>query len=83
MWVGQNPRELRAIAERVAKYEAPWSSPRRPALEIFVIKKEDLPLMAYLNADGMVRPRLWQGAPHGETCVGSEGPLRTQIRRPA
>ena len=57
MWGGlTNPRELRAIADVVEKYDAPMVKVTGgQRLDIFGIKKEDLPAVwADLNAAGMV-----------------------------
>src|SRR3546814_1180282 len=58
MWGGlTNPRELRAIADVVEKYNAPMVKVTGgQRLDIFGIRKEDLPAVwADLNAAGMVR----------------------------
>ena len=57
MWGGiTNPRELRAIADVVEKYQAPMVKVTGgQRLDIFGIKKEDLPAVwTDLNAAGMV-----------------------------
>src|SRR3546814_1123364 len=57
MWGGlTNPTELRAIADVVEKYDAPMVKVTGgQRLDIFGIKKEDLPAVwADLNAAGMV-----------------------------
>ncbi|MGI4879129.1 MAG: nitrite reductase large subunit NirB [Janthinobacterium lividum] len=76
MWGGiTNPRELRAIADVVDKFKAPLVKVTGgQRLDIFGIKKEDLPAVwADLNAAGMV-----SGHAYGKTlrtvktCVGSD-----------
>jgi nitrite reductase (NADH) large subunit len=76
MWGGiTNPRELRAIADVVDKFNAPLVKVTGgQRLDIFGIKKEDLPAVwADLNAAGMV-----SGHAYGKTlrtvktCVGSD-----------
>jgi nitrite reductase (NADH) large subunit len=76
MWGGiTNPRELRAIADVVEKYEAPLVKVTGgQRLDIFGIKKEDLPAVwADLNAAGMVSGHAYGKALRTvKTCVGSE-----------
>jgi nitrite reductase (NADH) large subunit len=76
MWGGlTNPRELRAIADVVEKYEAPMVKVTGgQRLDIFGIKKEDLPAVwADLNAAGMVSGHAYGKALRTvKTCVGSE-----------
>ena len=76
MWGGvTNPRELRAIADVVEKYDAPLVKVTGgQRLDIFGIKKEDLPAVwADLNAAGMVSGHAYGKALRTvKTCVGSE-----------
>ena len=76
MWGGlTNPRELRAIADVVEKYDAPMVKVTGgQRLDIFGIKKEDLPAAwADLNAAGMVSGHAYGKALRTvKTCVGSE-----------
>ncbi len=76
MWGGiTNPRELRAIADVVEKYEARMVKVTGgQRLDIFGIKKEDLPAVwADLNAAGMVSGHAYGKALRTvKTCVGSE-----------
>jgi nitrite reductase (NADH) large subunit len=76
MWGGiTNPRELRAIAEAVEKYNAPMVKVTGgQRIDIFGIKKEDLPAVwADLNAAGMVSGHAYGKALRTvKTCVGSE-----------
>jgi len=76
MWGGlTNPRQLRAIADVVEKYEAPMVKVTGgQRLDIFGIKKEDLPAVwADLNAAGMVSGHAYGKALRTvKTCVGSE-----------
>ena len=76
MWGGvTNPRELRAIADVVEKYNAPLVKVTGgQRLDIFGIKKEDLPAVwADLNAAGMVSGHAYGKALRTvKTCVGSE-----------
>ena len=76
MWGGlTNPRELRAIADVVEKYNAPMVKVTGgQRLDIFGIKKEDLPAVwADLNAAGMVSGHAYGKALRTvKTCVGSE-----------
>ncbi|MCW2365105.1 nitrite reductase (NADH) large subunit [Sphingobium sp. B7D2B] len=76
MWGGlTNPRELRAIADVVEKYEAPMVKVTGgQRLDIFGIKKEDLPAVwADLNAAGMVSGHAYGKALRTvKTCVGSD-----------
>ncbi|MBB5685378.1 nitrite reductase large subunit NirB [Sphingobium boeckii] len=76
MWGGvTNPRELRAIADVVEKYEAPLVKVTGgQRLDIFGIKKEDLPAVwADLNAAGMVSGHAYGKALRTvKTCVGSD-----------
>ncbi|MGB3796001.1 MAG: nitrite reductase large subunit NirB [Alteraurantiacibacter sp.] len=76
MWGGlTNPRELRAIADVVEKYDAPMVKVTGgQRLDIFGIKKEDLPAVwADLNAGGMVSGHAYGKALRTvKTCVGSE-----------
>jgi nitrite reductase (NADH) large subunit len=70
-----NPRELRAIADVVEKYDAPMVKVTGgQRLDIFGIKKEDLPAVwADLNAAGMVSGHAYGKALRTvKTCVGSE-----------
>jgi hypothetical protein len=69
------PRELRAIADVVEKYNAPMvKSPAASASISSGIKKEDLPAVwADLNAAGMVSGHAYGKALRTvKTCVGSE-----------
>ncbi|QUT08218.1 nitrite reductase large subunit NirB [Sphingobium phenoxybenzoativorans] len=76
MWGGlTNPRELRAIANVVEKYNAPMVKVTGgQRLDIFGIKKEDLPAVwADLNAAGMVSGHAYgKSLRTVKTCVGSE-----------
>jgi nitrite reductase (NADH) large subunit len=76
MWGGvTNPKELRAIADVVEKYNAPLVKVTGgQRLDIFGIKKEDLPAVwADLNAAGMVSGHAYGKALRTvKTCVGSE-----------
>ncbi len=76
MWGGlTNPRELRAIADVVEKYDAPMVKVTGgQRLDIFGIKKEDLPAVwADLGAAGMVSGHAYGKALRTvKTCVGSE-----------
>jgi nitrite reductase (NADH) large subunit len=76
MWGGlTNPRELRAIADVVEKYDAPMVKVTGgQRLDIFGIKKEDLPAVwADLNAAGMVSGHAYgKSLRTVKTCVGSE-----------
>jgi len=76
MWGGlTNPRELRAIADVVEKYEAPMVKVTGgQRIDIFGIRKEDLPsVWADLNAAGMVSGHAYGKALRTvKTCVGSE-----------
>jgi nitrite reductase (NADH) large subunit len=76
MWGGiTNPRELRAIADVVEKYDAPMVKVTGgQRLDIFGIKKEDLPsVWADLNAAGMVSGHAYGKALRTvKTCVGAE-----------
>lgn len=76
MWGGlTNPTELRAIADVVEKYKAPMVKVTGgQRLDIFGIKKEDLPAVwADLNAAGMVSGHAYGKALRTvKTCVGSE-----------
>jgi nitrite reductase (NADH) large subunit len=76
MWGGiTSPRELRAIADVVEKYDAPMVKVTGgQRLDIFGIKREDLPAVwADLNAAGMVSGHAYGKALRTvKTCVGSE-----------
>lgn len=76
MWGGlTNPKELRAIADVVEKYNAPMVKVTGgQRIDIFGIKKEDLPAVwADLNAAGMVSGHAYGKALRTvKTCVGSE-----------
>ncbi|MET0250304.1 MAG: nitrite reductase large subunit NirB [Sphingobium sp.] len=76
MWGGlTNPRELRAIADVVEKYNAPMVKVTGgQRLDIFGIKKEDLTAVwADLNAAGMVSGHAYgKSLRTVKTCVGSE-----------
>ncbi|WP_296677546.1 nitrite reductase large subunit NirB [Novosphingobium sp.] len=76
MWGGlTNPRELRAIADVVEKYDAPMVKVTGgQRLDIFGIKKEDLPsVWRDLNAAGMVSGHAYgKSLRTVKTCVGSE-----------
>ena len=76
MWGGlTNPKELRAIADVVEKYNAPMVKVTGgQRLDIFGIKKEDLPsVWADLTAAGMVSGHAYGKALRTvKTCVGSE-----------
>ena len=76
MWGGlTNPKELRAIADVVEKYDAPMVKVTGgQRLDIFGIKKEDLPAVwADLNAAGMVSGHAYgKSLRTVKTCVGSE-----------
>jgi len=76
MWGGlTNPRELRAIADVVEKFNAPMVKVTGgQRLDIFGIKKEDLPAVwADLNAAGMVSGHAYgKSLRTVKTCIGSE-----------
>jgi nitrite reductase (NADH) large subunit len=76
MWGGlTNPRELRAIADVVEKFNAPMVKVTGgQRLDIFGIRKEDLPAVwADLNAAGMVSGHAYGTSLRTvKTCVGSE-----------
>src|SRR5437764_1356683 len=76
MWGGiTNPRELRAIADVVEKFNAPMVKVTGgQRIDIFGIRKEDLPsVWADLNAAGMVSGHAYGKALRTvKTCVGSE-----------
>ena len=76
MWGGlTNPRELRAIADVVEKFNAPMIKVTGgQRLDIFGIRKEDLPAVwADLNAAGMVSGHAYgKSLRTVKTCVGSE-----------
>lgn len=76
MWGGiTSPRELRAIADVVEKYDAKMVKVTGgQRLDIFGIRKEDLPAVwADLNAAGMVSGHAYGKALRTvKTCVGSE-----------
>ena len=76
MWGGlTSPRELRAIADVVEKFNAPMVKVTGgQRLDIFGIKKEDLPAVwADLNAAGMVSGHAYgKSLRTVKTCVGSE-----------
>ncbi|WP_336957960.1 nitrite reductase large subunit NirB [Sphingobium aquiterrae] len=76
MWGGlTNPKELRAIADVVEKFNAPMVKVTGgQRLDIFGIRKEDLPAVwADLNAAGMVSGHAYGKALRTvKTCVGSE-----------
>ncbi|SKB25620.1 nitrite reductase large subunit NirB [Sphingopyxis flava] len=76
MWGGiTSPAELRAIADVVEKFSAPMVKVTGgQRLDIFGIKKEDLPAVwADLNAAGMVSGHAYGKALRTvKTCVGSE-----------
>lgn len=76
MWGGlTNPKELRAIADVVEKYDAPMVKVTGgQRLDIFGIKKDDLPAVwADLNAAGMVSGHAYgKSLRTVKTCVGSE-----------
>jgi nitrite reductase (NADH) large subunit len=76
MWGGlTSPRELRAIADVVEKFNAPMVKVTGgQRLDIFGIRKEDLPAVwADLNAAGMVSGHAYGKALRTvKTCVGSE-----------
>ncbi|MBD3730425.1 MAG: NAD(P)/FAD-dependent oxidoreductase [Sphingomonadales bacterium] len=76
MWGGlTSPKELRAIADVVEKYNAPMVKVTGgQRLDIFGIRKEDLPAVwADLNAAGMVSGHAYGKALRTvKTCVGSE-----------
>ncbi|MFC4291093.1 nitrite reductase large subunit NirB [Sphingorhabdus arenilitoris] len=76
MWGGvTNPRELRAIADAAEKYNAGMVKVTGgQRLDIFGIKKEDLPsIWADLNAAGMVSGHAYgKSLRTVKTCVGSE-----------
>ena len=70
-----NPKELRAIADAVEKYDAPLVKVTGgQRLDIFGIRKEDLPsIWADLNAAGLVSGHAYGKALRTvKTCVGSE-----------
>ena len=76
MWGGlTSPRELRAIADVVEKFDAPMVKVTGgQRLDIFGIRKEDLPAVwADLNAAGMVSGHAYgKSLRTVKTCVGSE-----------
>ena len=76
MWGGlTNPRELRAIADVVDKFNAPMVKVTGgQRLDIFGIRKEDLPAVwADLNAAGMVSGHAYGKSLRAvKTCVGSD-----------
>ena len=76
MWGGlTNPRELRAIADVVDKFNAPMVKVTGgQRLDIFGIRKEDLPAVwADLNAAGMVSGHAYgKSLRTVKTCVGSD-----------
>ncbi|WP_375380445.1 nitrite reductase large subunit NirB [uncultured Sphingomonas sp.] len=76
MWGGlTTPRELRAIADVVEKFNAPLVKVTGgQRLDIFGIKKEDLPAVwADLNAAGMVSGHAYgKSLRTVKTCVGSD-----------
>lgn len=76
MWGGlTNPKELRAIADVVEKFNAPMVKVTGgQRLDIFGIRKEDLPAVwADLNAAGMVSGHAYgKSLRTVKTCVGSE-----------
>ncbi|WP_174285392.1 nitrite reductase large subunit NirB [Sphingomonas bacterium] len=76
MWGGlTNPRELRAIADVVEKFNAPLVKVTGgQRLDIFGIKKDDLPAVwADLNAAGMVSGHAYgKSLRTVKTCVGSD-----------
>ena len=76
MWGGlTNPKELRAIAGVVEKFNAPMVKVTGgQRLDIFGIRKEDLPAVwADLNAAGMVSGHAYgKSLRTVKTCVGSE-----------
>jgi len=76
MWGGvTSPKELRAIADVVEKYDAPLVKVTGgQRLDIFGIKKEDLPAVwADLNAAGMVSGHAYgKSLRTVKTCVGSD-----------
>jgi nitrite reductase (NADH) large subunit len=76
MWGGlTNPRELRAIADVVEKFDAPMVKVTGgQRIDIFGIRKEDLPAVwADLNAAGMVSGHAYgKSLRTVKTCVGSE-----------
>ncbi|WP_338466125.1 nitrite reductase large subunit NirB [Novosphingobium sp. ZN18A2] len=76
MWGGiTSPKELRAIADVVEKYDAPMVKVTGgQRLDIFGIRKEDLPAVwADLNAAGMVSGHAYgKSLRTVKTCVGSE-----------
>lgn len=76
MWGGlTNPRELRAIADVVEKFDAPMVKVTGgQRLDIFGIRKEDLPAVwADLNAAGMVSGHAYgKSLRTVKTCVGAE-----------
>ena len=76
MWGGiTSPKELRAIADVVEKFNAPLVKVTGgQRLDIFGIKKEDLPAVwADLNAAGMVSGHAYgKSLRTVKTCVGSE-----------
>ena len=76
MWGGlTNPRELRAIADVVEKFNAPMVKVTGgQRLDIFGIKKEDLPAVwADLNAAGMVSGHAYgKSLRTVKTCVGTD-----------
>ncbi len=76
MWGGlTNPRELRAIADVVEKFNAPMVKVTGgQRLDIFGIRKEDLPAVwSDLNAAGMVSGHAYgKSLRTVKTCVGSD-----------
>ena len=76
MWGGlTSPKELRAIADVVEKFDAPMVKVTGgQRLDIFGIRKEDLPAVwADLNAAGMVSGHAYgKSLRTVKTCVGSE-----------
>lgn len=75
MWGGMtNPQELRAIADATEKYGRMVKVTGGQRLDIFGVKKEDLPkIWADLNAAGMVSGHAYgKSLRTVKTCVGSE-----------
>ncbi|NMN05323.1 MULTISPECIES: nitrite reductase large subunit NirB [unclassified Novosphingobium] len=75
MWGGMtNPGELRAIADATEKYGRMVKVTGGQRLDIFGVKKEDLPkIWADLNAAGMVSGHAYgKSLRTVKTCVGSE-----------
>ena len=75
MWGGMtNPDELRAIADATEKYGRMVKVTGGQRLDIFGVKKEDLPkIWADLNAAGMVSGHAYgKSLRTVKTCVGSE-----------